>query len=93
MLVSGACLDRIGGNISAIFAGTITPRKYSLRIVHHVILVTLNLAFAGPFYRSSCYYQAVLGDDLPDPKGPLTTPSPRHDQYQYQSNIHVTVSQ
>ena len=27
-----------GGNIFAIFIGTITPRKYSLRIVHHVVL-------------------------------------------------------
>ena len=34
-----------GENIFAIIAGTIiTPRKYSLRIVHCAILVTLNLA-------------------------------------------------
>ena len=33
-----------GRNIFAIFAGTITPRKYSPRIVHHVILVTLDFA-------------------------------------------------
>ena len=32
------------GNIFAIYAGTIILSKYSPRIVHHVILVTLNLA-------------------------------------------------
>ena len=33
-----------GGIIFATFAGTITLREYSLQIVHHVILVTLNVA-------------------------------------------------
>ena len=30
------CKKVRGGNIFAILAGTITPQKYSLRIVHHV---------------------------------------------------------
>ena len=33
-----------GGNIFAIFAGTITVQKYRTRFVHHVILVTLDFA-------------------------------------------------
>ena len=41
-------------------------------------LVTLNLAIDSLWnFLMLRYYQAVLGDDLPDPKGPLTTPSPQ----------------
>ena len=36
--------NKCGGIIFATFADTITPQEYSLRIVHHVILVTLNVA-------------------------------------------------
>ena len=79
-----------GGNIFDIFAGTITPRKYSLRIIHHVILVTLHLAIDSLWTLLTLrYYQAVLGDDLPDPKGPLTTPIQQQATAEASKQVHA----
>ena len=66
-----------GGNIFAIFADTIIPRKYSPRNVHHYY--TRQLAFGGrsQWRFTIIYYQSVRGDNLPDPKGPLSATIPR----------------
>ena len=63
-------------NIFTVYTGTITPLKYSPQNAHFNI--AYDLAFGGRFamalYR---YYQPVCGDNLPDPKGPLSTTIPR----------------
>ena len=35
------------------------------------------------------YYQAVLGDDLPDPKGPLTTPIQQQATAEARKQVHT----
>ena len=39
-------------------------------------------------FLTSRYYQAVLGDDLPDPKGPLTIPIPRQATTEANKQVH-----
>ena len=78
------------GSIFAIFTGTITLRKYSPRIVHHVTFVTLDFTIDLLWnFLTLRYYQAVLGVDLPDPKGPLTMPIPRQATAEASKQVHT----
>ena len=68
-------MQKVHRKYFGIFVGTNTLRKYSPR---NVPCYKCDLAFGGgfvmPLYR---YYQPVCGDNLPDPKGPLSATIPR----------------
>ena len=78
-----------GGNIFATFAGTITPRKYSTGIVHHVVLVSLNLAIDSLWNFLTALLQAVLGDHLQDLKGSFTTQIPQQGTAETSKQVHM----
>ena len=62
---------------------------YTAKIVHHVILVTLAFTIDSLWNFFNVALQVVLEQDLPDPKGPVTTPSPQQATAEASKQVHA----